>query len=85
MMKPTRREFMIMTSAAMCALPLSHGWSAAQSHPAPAPVLFEGDPYTAHVDDHGLGGRSWDDAYEHALRFRSTAADRDRYVLGLEI
>jgi hypothetical protein len=83
-MKPTRREFMIMTTAAMCAMSWTTDWSAAPHH-AIEPALFEGDPYTAHVDDHGLGGRTWDDAYEHALRFRSTAADRDRYVLGLEI
>lgn len=84
-MKPTRREFMIVTTAAMCALSVRDGWSAAQPQPALEPMLFEGDPYTAHVDDHGLGGRTWVSACEHALRFRSTAADRDRYVLGLEI
>ncbi|HEV7767778.1 MAG TPA: hypothetical protein VGQ76_22435 [Thermoanaerobaculia bacterium] len=84
-MKPTRREFMIMTTAAMCTLSVSDGWSAAQLHHALEPALFDGDPYTAHVDDHGLGGRTWESAYEHAIRFRSNAADRDRYVLGLEI
>lgn len=48
-------------------------------------TLFEGDPYLAFVDDGGLGGRTWDEAREHALRFRSTPEERDRYVLGLEI
>ena len=80
-MKPTRREFLITSTTAVCAM--SFGL------PAFAPrceaFLLEGDPYTAHVDEHGLGGRTWDDAYEHALRFRSTPFQRDQYVLGLEL
>src|SRR5688572_21126453 len=87
-MKPTRREFMITTTTAMCAISLSGGeaiLSSPRPEVRPAPTLFEGDPYTAHVDDHGLGGRTWDSAYEHALRFRSTAVERDRFVLGWEV
>lgn len=86
-MEQTRREFLITSAAAISVFrsaaaqpPLSDP----KQRPCQAPALLEGDPYTAHVDDHGLGGRSFDQAYHHALRFRSTAEGRDRYVLGLE-
>jgi hypothetical protein len=90
LVKPTRREFMIAATTAVCAVSLSGGHSLipgplAETKHVPEPLLFEGDPYTAHVEDRGLGGRSWEEACEHALRFRSAADDRDRYVLGLEI
>ena len=49
------------------------------------PTLLEGDPYTAHVDEQGLGGRTWEAAFEHALRFRGTPEQRDQFVLGLEL
>lgn len=86
-MKATRREFILTTTTAMCAISLGGAGSVLASPLAARlePVLLEGDPYTAHVDDHGLGGRSWEAAYEHALRFRGTPEDRDRYVLGLEL
>ncbi len=89
-MKPTRREFMITTTTAMCVISLSGGHALIADHRAETQyavelMLLEGDPYTAHVDERGLGGRSWEEACEHALRFRSAADDRDRYVLGLEI
>jgi hypothetical protein len=81
----TRREF-LMTSA-MCVL-ISSGTLVSRADSTPetgvAPPFLEGDPYTAHADECGLGGRSFDAAREHALRFRSGAADRDRFVLGLE-
>ena len=82
-MKPTRREFLITGTTAMCAISLGLP-SFATSAPL-EPFLMEGDPYTAHVDEHGLGGRTWDDAYEHARRFRGTPHHRDQYVLGLEL
>lgn len=86
-MKPTRREFLITTTTAMCAISLAGAPSilAAPREIAALPVLLEGDPYTAHVDEHGLGGHTWDAAYEHALRFRGTPEHRDQYVLGLEL
>jgi hypothetical protein len=83
-MKPTRREFLITSTTAMCAMSFGVPSFAAAHHPA-RPFLLEGDPYTAHVDEHGLGGRTWDDAYAHALRFRGTPDQRDHYVLGLEL
>jgi hypothetical protein len=84
-MKSTRREFILTTTTALCAISIG-GAPATFSSPLPVePFLLEGDPYTAHADDHGLGGRSWDAAYEHALRFRSTPEARDRYVLGWEV
>jgi hypothetical protein len=85
----TRREF-LMTSA-MCAyalggapafLPAISENDAGRNAGAP---LLHGDPYTAHVDEHGLGGRSFEAARHHALRFRSMPDDRDRFVLGLEV
>jgi hypothetical protein len=82
-MSQTRREFLIVSGAAVIGATLS-GATPSPVHGS-EPTLLEGDPYTAHVDENGLGGRSWNDAYEHALRFRSTPEDRDRYVLGLEI
>jgi hypothetical protein len=86
-MPMTRREFVVTTAAAGAVLLSTQ--HAALSIPQPAPRfehwLLEGDPYTAHVDECGLGGRTWDEAREHALRFRSTPDDRDRYVLGMEI
>ena len=81
----TRREF-LMTSA-MCVLvsgtPGLLRAGTVSELPA-APPLLEGDPYTAHVDECGLGGRSFDAAREHALRFRTGGWDRDRVALGLE-
>ena len=87
----TRREF-LMTSA-MCAFVVGSMedrqscLSAAEMdrQDCLSSTLLEGDPYIAHVDEHGLGGRSFEAARDHALRFRSTADDRDRFVLGLEI
>lgn len=86
-MKPTRREFLLTTTTAMCAISLSGAPSMfSVPHENPSfPTLLEGDPYTAHVDEHGLGGHTWDAAYEHALRFRGTPEQRDQYVLGLEL
>jgi hypothetical protein len=86
-MKQTRREFLVTTGVGMCAF-----WGLAAAPSASTAVaghgsrdLLQGDPYTSHVHDEGLGGRSFDAMREHALRFRSTPDDRDRYVLGLEV
>jgi hypothetical protein len=78
----TRREF-LMTSA-MCVL-VAGGSSFEQPQETAQPAYLEGDPYTAHADECGLGGRSFDAAREHALRFRTPAFDRDRFALGLEL
>lgn len=90
-MSQTRREFLITSTAAICSIGVGAAASGL-SLEAPAlpaitsqPALLEGDPYSAHVDDCGLGGRSWDAAFDHAMRFRSDPSDRDRYVLGLEL
>ena len=90
-MSQTRREFLLTSAAALAtAAVLPH-----EIHASPPltpdcssylePAWIEGDPYTASACSGGLGGRSFDAAREHALRFRSTPEDRDRYVLGLEI
>ncbi len=83
-MSQSRREFLITL---LCGIALWRAGvpPAVTGRPARSLNLLEGDPYTAHVDEHGLGGRTWDSARDHAQRFRSTPADRDRYVLGLEI
>ncbi|HVS33135.1 MAG TPA: twin-arginine translocation signal domain-containing protein [Thermoanaerobaculia bacterium] len=85
----TRRDF-LMTSAAACMLvgaPLSSPGRAAEGagEDTGAPFFLRGDPYTAHADECGLGGRSFDSAREHALRFRTPDEFRDRLVLGLEV
>ena len=46
--------------------------------------MFAGDPYLATVQDGPLGG-SFETARQHALRYRTQGATRDRLVLGLEI
>lgn len=87
----TRRDFIAVTTTAVCAVVVSGGEPflpvprdyVRDNLPAPHLDLI-GDPYLATVDHPGLVGRSFDDALQHALRFRSTAEDRDRYVLGLE-
>lgn len=47
--------------------------------------MIEGDPWLATAPETGLGGHSFEQSRHFALRFRTPAADRDRYVLGLEI
>jgi hypothetical protein len=86
----TRREF--LTTSAMCVLIL--GMEDSQSclsaseqdrQDCLSSTVLVGDPYTAHADEPGLGGRSFDAARDHALRFRTPDAYRDRFALGLEI
>jgi len=87
-MKQTRREFIVTSAAAVVSLSVIPSVSegpGGEGGTGNVDVMFEGDPYLAFVDDGGLGGRTWDEAREHALRFRSTPEERDRYVLGLEI
>lgn len=72
----------------MCAMSLGGTPSAIFDGPreyVALPALLDGDPYLAHVDEHGLGGRTWEAAFEHALRFRGTPEQRDQFVLGLEL
>ena len=86
-MNQTRREFLVTTGMGVCAVALSGGPnpSSVRQTQEGAPLLHDGDPYTAHVHDEGLGGRCFEAMREHALRFRSSPDDRDRYVLGLEV
>ena len=83
----TRREFLITTTACALVTTATPVLAVEASRPPSlsAAPLLEADPYTCHLDEHGLGGRSFDAALEHALRFRSTPEDRDRFVLGLEV
>ncbi len=90
-MSQTRREFIVTSAAAVAALGVIPTPSGVEGEEPEGVggignvnVMFEGDPYLAFVDDAGLGGRTYEAALEHALRFRSTPDDRDRYVLGLD-
>ena len=91
-MNQTRREFIVTMVCSAGILPAAAPASSRQ--PAGGrrdgrleggATMLQGDPYLAFVDDAGLGGQSWEAARDHALRFRSTPEERDRYVLGLEI
>lgn len=64
-MKPTRREFVVT-----CAVAAGGAALARAEHPAPAVPheMFDGDLY---LIEHGLGGRSFKQAREHALRLRN--------------
>lgn len=82
-----RRQFLLLTGAAACAAA-----AGTVSLPAPAqlsfkgePVMLEGDPFLATAHEGGLGGHSFEESRHLALRFRTPASERDRYVLGLEI
>lgn len=83
-MKPTRREFLVTTAVVAGAAAAWPAAAGAIPEAAGAPVMFSGDPYLATVADAPLGG-SFDLARERALRFRAPGADRDRWLLGLEI
>ena len=83
-MKQTRREF-VVTAAVVAGGAALWTPQAAGEAPAIETAMLEGDPYLATVDHGGLGGRSFDAARDHALRFRTPEIDRDRYLLGLEI
>ncbi len=91
-MRQTRREFLVT----LCIAGILPAVAPASSRLLPAGgrrngrlegggTLLEGDPYLAFVDEGGLGGRTFDEKREYAMRFRSTPDDRDKYVLGLEI
>ncbi|HEY5610135.1 MAG TPA: hypothetical protein VIL97_02925 [Thermoanaerobaculia bacterium] len=86
-MKQTRREFIITASALACAAALPHGGHGAGSEPLPYddPRCLVGDPYLATTHERGFGTRDFEPMRENALRFRSTAKERDRLALGLEI
>ena len=83
-MKQTRREFLVTTAVVAGA---AAAWPAMAEVPPEAAgehVMLAGDPYLATVDDSALGG-SFEAARQRAQRFRTTDADRDCYVLGLEV
>lgn len=85
-MQQTRREFVVTTAVvAGGTVLLASAPSTVNAAPAPAPEMFEGDPYLGFVDDGSLRGRTFEQARHHALRFRTPAEERDRLVLGLEI
>ncbi|HXI14613.1 MAG TPA: hypothetical protein VNM92_18500 [Thermoanaerobaculia bacterium] len=83
----SRREFVIVSTAAACATALAVETQASSSptFPGDGPAWIEGDPYTAHASGPGLGGRSFEAAKHQALSTRLPADERDRYVLGLEL
>jgi hypothetical protein len=84
-MELNRREFLVATAtlAAAASVPVVAG---TQDPPiAREPVAWlHGDPYLAGVIESPLAGRDFYEIRHQALRFRTTAEDRDRYVLGLE-
>jgi len=89
----TRRRFLLaaglVPSAAMLkAEPMPAGApvdaSSAPYFQHDDPAYLIGDPYLAGVDDPGLGGRSFAQARERALRFRTPASERDCHALGVE-
>ncbi|HUP43875.1 MAG TPA: twin-arginine translocation signal domain-containing protein [Thermoanaerobaculia bacterium] len=64
-MKPTRREFLVTSAIAAGGAVLARP---AQSDPVVPHEMFDGDLYRA---EHGLGGRSFDEARDNAVRFRN--------------
>jgi len=83
----TRREFLAATSvAAVVTLPAEVAHALPPGHPPPVddPAYLVGDPYKAAVHGPGLGGRSFEDMREQALRYRTPAVHRDRHALGLD-
>ena len=76
-----RREFIVTTTtvAAAAAFPFQLPHSFARERT----VLIDGDPYTATVPEGGLGGNDFASSRDCAMRFRVSAEERDRYVLGL--
>lgn len=59
--------------------------ASARDLPYDDPAYLIGDPYLAGADEPGLGGRSFAEARDRALRFRTSALERDRHALGVEI
>lgn len=92
-MSQTRREFLVTSAAALCATAATTTLDLAAASPAatieesspPGVDWIYGDPYIASADHPGLGARTFDEAREAALRFRTTEEERHRYVLGLEV
>lgn len=86
-MSQTRREFLVTSAAALtvAAATTIEVPSLAASPPAREPDWIIGDPFTASADHPGLGGGSFEEMREAAMRFRCSAEERERYVLGWEI
>jgi len=87
-MRWTRRDFLATAGAAISATAIGAPLFAGRAEPLPfphdGPAYLAGDPYLATADGPGLGGRSFQEARDRALRFRTPPAERDRFVLGLE-
>jgi hypothetical protein len=82
----TRRELLAATGAAFCAAATPAGAVAmfAPRFPFDGPAYLQGDPYLATAPGPGLGGRTFEQARERALRFRTPALERDRHALGVD-
>lgn len=76
-----RREFIVTTTTAAAAAALPFQFP--HSIPREASALMEGDPYAATLHEGGLGGTDFASARHCAMRHRTSAEERDRYVLGL--
>lgn len=85
----TRREFLVTTglgAVAAAAVDPAHVLApAAAAPPMRDPRWLVGDPYLATALHPGLGSGSFDALRDHALRFRTPGAERDRQALGVEI
>jgi hypothetical protein len=85
----TRRRFLV-TAALVPAIAAVESEASATptieplGFPHDDPAFLVGDPYLASVSDSGFGGRCFAEAREHAFRFRTPPAERDRHLLGVE-
>ena len=81
----TRRDFLATAAlaSAAAAVPLPHGSFTPGPFPYDGPAYLHGDAFLSAVARPGLPGRSIEEVRHLALRLRTPAVDRDRYVLGL--
>ena len=84
----TRREFLV--TAGVSAVAAAAGPTQAIAPEAPPlplddPRWLVGDPHLATALGPGLGGGSFEALREHALRFRTPAAERDLAALGVDV
>lgn len=84
-MKPTRREFLEITGAAIAVSTIPFDAVAGGSAiPHDGPCYLHGDPYDSHVFDAGLGGSSFDELRARMLRERTDGDLLHAVALGLE-
>jgi hypothetical protein len=84
-MKPTRREFLEVTGAAitLSAVPFDL-MAGGATIPHDGPCFLHGDPYESHVFSAGLGGSSFEELRDRMLRERTDGDHLHSAALGLE-